>query len=194
MSPRLSSNCNSELRHCYGSMTTRKTSMRNRIVTYLLAVAALTHGYCAIAADIIGAGATFPYPLYAKWADAYKQKTGTAMNYQSIGSGGGIKKITSRPVDFGASDMPLKGDQLQKEGLAQWPMVMGGVVPVVNLQGIQPGQLKLDGETLGEIYLGAITKWNDPKIAQLNPGVKLPDKAIAPVYRSDGSGTTFIFT
>ena len=113
------------------------------------------------------------------------------MNYQSIGSGGGIKQITAGTVDFGASDMPLKGEQLQKEGLAQWPMVMGGVVPVVNLQGIQPGQLKLDGETLGEIYVGNIKKWNDPKIAQLNPGMALPDKAIAPVYRSDGSGTTF---
>jgi len=146
------------------------------------------------AANISGAGATFPYPIYAKWADAYKQKTGHAMNYQSIGSGGGIKQITAKTVDFGASDMPLKGEQLDKDGLAQWPMVMGGVVPVVNLQGIQPGQLKLDGETLGEIYVGNITKWNDPKIAQLNPGVTLPNKAIAPVYRSDGSGTTFLFT
>ena len=117
----------------------------------------------------------------AKWADAYRQKTGTGVNYQSIGSGGGIKQITAKTVNFGASDMPLKGEQLQKEGLAQWPMVMGGVVPVVNLQGIQPGQLKLDGETLGEIYVGNIKKWNDPKIAQLNPGVNLPDKAIAPV-------------
>src|SRR5689334_12063808 len=146
------------------------------------------------AAEISGAGATFPYPLYAKWAEAYKAKTGTAMNYQSIGSGGGIKQIIAKTVDFGASDMPLKGDQLEKEGLAQWPMVMGGVVPVVNLRGVQPGQLKLNGETLGEIYVGNITKWNDPKIAQLNPGVNLPNKAIAPVYRSDGSGTTFLFT
>src|ERR1044071_3900686 len=148
----------------------------------------------ASAAEIAGAGATFPYPIYAKWADAYKQKTGNALNYQSIGSGGGIKQITAKTVDFGASDMPLKGEQLEKGGLAQWPMVMGGVVPVVNLQGIQPGQLKLDGETLGEIYVGNIKKWNDPKIAQLNPGVTLPAKAIAPVYRSDGSGTTFLFT
>jgi phosphate transport system substrate-binding protein len=158
------------------------------------AVAILAASGAASAANISGAGATFPYPLYAKWADAYKQKTGTAMNYQSIGSGGGIKQITARTVDFGASDMPLKGEQLEKEGLAQWPMVMGGVVPVVNLQGIQPGQIKLDGETLGEIYVGNIKNWNDPKIAQLNPGMALPAKAIAPVYRSDGSGTTFIFT
>ncbi len=162
----------------------------------LLAAAVIVASASSVvsAADISGAGATFPYPIYAKWADAYKQKTGTAMNYQSIGSGGGIKQITSKTVDFGASDMPLKGEQLEKDGLAQWPMVMGGVVPVINLQGIQPGQLKLDGETVGEIYLGNITKWNDPKIAQLNPGVSLPDKAIAPVYRSDGSGTTFLFT
>ncbi len=165
---------------------------RTTLLAAAVAVAAASGA--ASAAEISGAGATFPYPIYAKWADAYKQKTGIAMNYQSIGSGGGIKQITSKTVDFGASDMPLKGEQLQKEGLAQWPMVMGGVVPVVNLQGIQPGQLKLDGETVGEIYLGNITKWNDPKIAQLNPGVNLPDKAIAPVYRSDGSGTTFIFT
>jgi phosphate transport system substrate-binding protein len=148
----------------------------------------------ANAADISGAGATFPYPIYAKWADTYKKQTGVGLNYQSIGSGGGIKQITSKTVDFGASDMPLKAEQLQQDGLAQFPMVMGGVVPVVNLQGIQPGQLKLDGETLGEIYVGNIKTWNDPKIAQLNPGVNLPNKAIAPVYRSDGSGTTFLFT
>jgi phosphate transport system substrate-binding protein len=157
-------------------------------------VAVLGASTAASAADISGAGATFPYPIYAKWADAYKQKTGNAMNYQSIGSGGGIKQITAKTVDFGATDMPLKGEQLEKDGLSQWPMVMGGVVPVINLQGIQPGQLKLDGETLGEIYVGNVKKWNDPKIAQLNPGVTLPDKAIAPVYRSDGSGTTFLFT
>src|SRR5215211_3728460 len=148
----------------------------------------------ASAADISGAGATFPYPIYAKWAEAYRAKTGIGMNYQSIGSGGGIKQITSKTVDFGASDMPLKGEQLEKDGLAQWPMVMGGVVPVINVQGIQPGQLKLDGPTLADIYLGKITKWNDKAIAQLNAGIKLPDKAIATVHRSDGSGTTFIFT
>jgi phosphate transport system substrate-binding protein len=146
------------------------------------------------AADISGAGATFPYPLYAKWAEAYKAKSGTNMNYQSIGSGGGIKQITSRTVDFGASDMPLKPEQLAKDGLVQWPQIIGGVVPVVNLKGIAPGQLKLDGKTLAGMYLGRIAKWNDPAIAQLNPGVPLPDKAVATVHRSDGSGTNFIFT
>ena len=146
------------------------------------------------AAEISGAGATFPYPIYAKWAEAYKAKTGTAMNYQSIGSGGGIKQITAKTVDFGASDMPLTPDVLDKDGLQQFPMVMGGVVPVVNLQGIQPGQLKLDGKTLAGMYLGTVTKWNDKAIAALNPGLNLPDKAIATVHRSDGSGTNFIFT
>src|SRR5437764_11169320 len=146
------------------------------------------------AADIAGAGATFPYPIYAKWAEAYKAKTGTSMNYQSIGSGGGIKQITAKTVDFGASDMPLKTAELDKNGLVQWPQIMGGVVLVVNLKGIAPGQLKLDGKTVAAIYLGKIAKWNDPAIAQLNVGVMLPDKAIAPVHRSDGSGTNFIFT
>jgi phosphate transport system substrate-binding protein len=158
------------------------------------AVAVVAASGAASAAEISGAGATFPYPIYAKWADAYKQKTGTAMNYQSIGSGGGIKQITSGTVDFGASDMPLKGDQLQKDGLAQWPMVMGGVVPVVNLQGVKPGELKLTGEALADIYLGKIQKWNAPEIEQLNPNLNLPDKAIAPVHRADGSGTNFLFT
>jgi phosphate transport system substrate-binding protein len=148
----------------------------------------------ASAADIAGAGATFPYPIYAKWAEAYKAKTGTSMNYQSIGSGGGIKQITAKTVDFGASDMPLKTAELDKNGLVQWPQIMGGVVLVVNLKGIAPGQLKLDGKTVAGIYLGKIAKWNDAAIAQLNPGVTLPDKAIAPVHRSDGSGTNFIFT
>ncbi len=146
------------------------------------------------AAEISGAGATFPYPIYAKWAEAYKAKTGASMNYQSIGSGGGIKQITAKTVDFGASDMPLKPDALAKDGLVQWPQVMGGVVLVVNLSGIKPGQLKLDGKTVAGMYLGKITKWNDQAIAQLNPGVKLPDKAVATVHRSDGSGTNFIFT
>src|SRR6516225_7477564 len=158
----------------------------------LSAVAAITFG--VEAAEISGAGATFPYPIYAKWAEAYAAKTGLKMNYQSIGSGGGIKQITAKTVDFGASDMPLKPADLEKDGLTQFPMVMGGVVPVINVPGIQAGQLKLDGKTLADIYLGKITKWNDPAIASLNPGLKLPDQAIAPVYRSDGSGTTFIFT
>src|SRR5438093_6750323 len=143
----------------------------------------------ASAADISGAGATFPYPIYAKWAEAYKAKTGVSMNYQSIGSGGGIKQITAKTVDFGATDMPLKPAALAKDGLVQWPMVMGGVILVVNLKGIAPGQLKLDGKTLAGIYLGTIAKWNDPAIAALNPGTALPDKAIASVHRADGSGT-----
>jgi phosphate transport system substrate-binding protein len=156
--------------------------------------AALCAALPALAAEISGAGATFPYPIYAKWAEAYKQKTGTALNYQSIGSGGGIKQIEAKTVDFGASDMPLKPEELDKAGLQQFPMVMGGVVPVVNLEGIKPGELKLDGKVLAGMYLGTITNWNDPAIAALNPGVKLPDKAIATVHRSDGSGTNFIFT
>ncbi|HEV2189202.1 MAG TPA: phosphate ABC transporter substrate-binding protein PstS [Stellaceae bacterium] len=146
------------------------------------------------AAEISGAGATFPYPIYAKWAEAYKGTTGTSMNYQSIGSGGGIKQIQAKTVDFGASDMPLKPEDLAKDDLQQFPMVMGGVVPVVNLAGIQPGQLKLDGKVLAGMYMGTITNWNDKAIAALNPGLNLPDKAIATVHRSDGSGTNFIFT
>jgi phosphate transport system substrate-binding protein len=158
------------------------------------AVAAVGLSASAGAAEISGAGATFPYPLYAKWAEAYKAKTGISMNYQSIGSGGGIKQVTAKTVDFGASDMPLKPEQLSKDGLVQWPQIIGGVVPVVNLKGVASGQLKLDGKTLAGLYLGQITKWNDPAIAQLNPGVSLPDKAVATVHRSDGSGTNFIFT
>jgi phosphate transport system substrate-binding protein len=148
----------------------------------------------AQAADISGAGATFPYPIYAKWAEAYKAKSGVGMNYQSIGSGGGIKQITAKTVDFGATDMPLEAKDLDASGFAQWPMVMGGVVPVVNIKGIEPGKLKLTGKLLADIYLGKITNWNDKQIAEINKDVKLPDLAIAPVYRSDGSGTTFNFT
>jgi phosphate transport system substrate-binding protein len=159
----------------------------------MIGAAAISLGALA-AIEISGAGATFPYPIYAKWAEAYAAKTGTKMNYQSIGSGGGIKQITEKTVDFGASDMPLKPPDLEKAGLTQFPMIMGGVVPVINLTGIQPGQLKLDGKVLADIYLGKVAKWNDPAIASLNSGLKLPDQAIAPVYRSDGSGTTFIFT
>jgi phosphate transport system substrate-binding protein len=163
--------------------------------TALLAAAAvISLSGTAGAVDISGAGATFPYPVYAKWAEAYKAKTGIGVNYQSIGSGGGIKQITAKTVDFGASDMPLKPDQLTKGGLVQWPQIMGGVVLVVNLPGVAPGQLKLDGKTVSGMYLGRVKKWNDPAIAQLNPGVTLPDKAIATVHRSDGSGTNFIFT
>jgi len=148
----------------------------------------------AFAADISGAGATFPYPIYAKWADAYKKETGIGLNYQSIGSGGGIKQIAAKTVTFGASDMPLEPKDLDKDGLIQFPTVMGGVVPVVNLPGIQPGQMTLDGPTVAKIYLGEIKKWDDPAIKKLNAGVNLPSTAIAVVHRSDGSGTTFIWT
>jgi phosphate transport system substrate-binding protein len=146
------------------------------------------------AADISGAGATFPYPIYAKWADAYKKETGNGLNYQSIGSGGGIKQMKAKTVTFGATDAPLKPDQLQKAGLAQWPMVMGGIVPVVNLEGVKPGELALDGTTLAKIFMGEIKSWDDAAIKALNPNAKLPSSAIAVVHRSDGAGTTFNFT
>jgi phosphate transport system substrate-binding protein len=148
----------------------------------------------AQAADLSGAGATFPYPIYAKWADAYKKETGIGLNYQSIGSGGGIKQIENKTVTFGASDKPLPGDELDKYGLAQFPMVMGGIVPVVNLEGVKPGELVLDGDTIAKIFMGEITKWDDEAIKKLNPDAKLPSSAIAVVHRSDGSGTTFNFT
>jgi phosphate transport system substrate-binding protein len=148
----------------------------------------------AAAAEISGAGATFPYPIYAKWADMYKKQTGVGLNYQSIGSGGGIKQIEAKTVTFGATDAPLKGADLDKHGLVQFPMVMGGIVPVVNLEGMKPGELVLDGPTLAAIFLGNVKNWNDPAIKQLNPNVKLPSHAIAVVHRSDGSGTTFNFT
>ncbi|MEN6628444.1 MAG: phosphate ABC transporter substrate-binding protein PstS, partial [Sulfuricella sp.] len=158
------------------------------------AALALTLSPAAFAAEITGAGATFPFPIYAKWAEAYKAKTGTGMNYQSIGSGGGIKQIIAKTVDFGASDMPLKPEVLDKEGLMQFPAVMGGVVPTVNLADMGAGQLKLTGTVLADIFMGKIKKWNDPAIAALNKGTALPDQAITVVHRSDGSGTTFIFT
>jgi phosphate transport system substrate-binding protein len=148
----------------------------------------------AQAADISGAGATFPYPIYAKWADAYKKETGIGLNYQSIGSGGGIKQIKAATVTFGATDAPLTGDDLNSSGLAQFPMVMGGIVPVINVEGIKPGELVLDGPTVARIFMGAITKWDDEAIKKLNPDVKLPSSAIAVVHRSDGSGTTYNFT
>lgn len=145
-------------------------------------------------AQITGAGATFPYPLYSKWSEEYRAKTGVKMNYQSIGSGGGIKQIIAKTVDFGASDAPLEVAQLEKEGLSQFPIVIGGVVPVLNLQGVKSGDIKLTGKALADIFTGRITKWNAPEIAELNKGVKLPDTDITVVTRSDGSGTTFIFT
>ena len=168
--------------------------MRFMTTKIIAAVAALTVGAGALAADISGAGATFPYPVYSKWADAYKKSTGVGLNYQSIGSGGGIKQIKAKTVTFGASDMPLKPEDLDSSGLVQFPMIIGGVVPVVNIPGVGPGQLTLDGATVAAIYMGDITTWNDAKIAKLNPKLKLPATAIAPIYRSDGSGTNFLFT
>lgn len=146
------------------------------------------------AAELVGAGASFPAPIYAKWADAYQKATGNKVNYQAIGSSGGLKQIRAKTVDFGASDMPLKPEELAKDGLVQFPTVIGGVVPVVNLQGVKPGQLKLTGAVLADIYLGKVRKWNDPLIAKLNAGIALPDQQIAVVRRADGSGTSFIFT
>src|SRR5882724_2363452 len=168
--------------------------MRNLAVGGAMGLAAAMLTPVAQAADISGAGATFPYPVYAKWADAYKKETGIGLNYQSIGSGGGIKQIKAKTVTFGASDMPLKPDDLEKSGLLQFPMIMGGVVPVVNLEGIKPGELTLDGPTLASIFMGEITSWDDAKIKALNPNVNLPSKAVAVVHRSDGSGTSFLFT
>ena len=148
----------------------------------------------AAAVEISGAGATFPYPIYAKWADTYKKETGVGLNYQSIGSGGGIKQIEAKTVTFGATDAPLKGGDLDKFGLVQFPMVMGGIVPVVNIEGMKPGELVIDGPTLAQIFLGKVKSWDDPVIKKLNPNAKLPSQAIAVVHRSDGSGTTFNFT
>jgi len=163
--------------------------------TLTAAIAAVaTSSLAALALDISGAGATFPYPIYAKWADTYKKETGNGLNYQSIGSGGGIKQIQAKTVTFGATDMPLKAEELTKGGLVQFPTVMGGVVPVINLEGIKPGDLTLDGPTLAKIFLGEVKTWNDPAIQKLNPNLKLPSQAIAIVHRSDGSGTTFLFT
>lgn len=164
------------------------------VKTAMVAAVAAVAFSSAVAADITGAGATFPYPIYSKWAESYKAATGTGLNYQSIGSGGGIKQIKAKTVDFGASDMPLKEEELQAEGLMQFPAIMGGVVPIVNLDGITPGQLKMTSEVLANIYLGKITKWNDARITALNPGAKLTDADITVVHRSDGSGTTFLWT
>ena len=168
--------------------------MKLSSLAFALGLAVSASVGAAAAADISGAGATFPYPIYAKWADAYKKETGIGLNYQSIGSGGGIKQIEAKTVTFGASDAPRPGAELDKYGLVQFPMVMGGIVPVVNVKGIKPGEMVIDGSTLAEIFLGKITKWNDAALKKLNPGLELPNAAIAVVHRSDGSGTTFNFT
>jgi phosphate transport system substrate-binding protein len=169
-------------------------SKLKQLIIGITAATAVAYAGASQATDITGAGATFPYPVYAKWADAYKTQTGIGLNYQSIGSGGGIKQIEANTVDFGASDMPMKPEDLEKNGLMQFPTVIGGVVPVINVNGIDAGALKLDGATLADIYLGKITKWNDPALVALNKDLKLPDENITVVHRSDGSGTSFIFT
>ena len=166
--------------------------VKSLFVTAIFATG-LTMATAAFATDITGAGATFPYPIYAKWAESYNVKTGVKLNYQSIGSGGGIKQITNKTVDFGASDKPLKPEELEKAGLIQFPAVVGGVVPVINLPGVTDGELHLSGEVLANIFLKKITKWNDAAIKTLNPSLALPDSAITVVHRSDGSGTTFVF-
>ena len=167
-----------------------------KTIIQVLAVTVAAAGFSSVCAqqEATGAGATFPAPLYSKWASDYNKATGVKVNYQSVGSGAGIKQIEAKTVDFGASDMPLKDEDLKAKGQMQFPTVIGGVVPVINVQGIKPGELKLNGQVLGDIYLGKITKWNDPAIKALNPTLALPDAAIAPVRRADGSGTTFIFT
>ena len=169
-------------------------SKLNRLLSSIGLSAALLSAGVAYASDITGAGATFPYPIYAKWAEAYKAQTDVGMNYQSIGSGGGIKQIQAKTVDFGATDAPLNETELAASGLTQFPAVMGGVVPVVNINGIDAGKLKLDGKVLADIFQGKITKWSDPRIAADNAGVTLPNEDITVVHRADGSGTTFIFT
>ena len=164
--------------------------LKSLFVAVGLGAAVLT----SFAADITGAGATFPYPIYAKWAEAYKKQTGNGLNYQSIGSSGGLKQIRAKTVTFGASDAPVKGEDLDKDGMVQFPAIIGGTVPVANLDGFKPGELRISGPVLAEVYMGTIAKWNDAKLAALNPGKKLPDQAITVVHRADGSGTTFNFT
>ncbi len=170
------------------------TTLFKHALSGLAAAALLATASLASAQDVTGAGASFPAPVYAKWASEYNKATGVKVNYQSVGSGAGIRQIDAKTVDFGASDMPLKDEELASKGQLQFPTVMGGIVAVVNIQGVTPGQLKLTGPVLADIYLGKITKWNDKAITALNPGVNLPDAAIAPVRRADGSGTTFGFT
>lgn len=171
-------------------MNTKRTLLKHVAAAALATLAMGT----AFAADITGAGATFPFPVYAKWAEAYKAQTGTGLNYQSIGSSGGLKQIRAKTVTFGASDAPVKGEDLDKDGMIQFPAIIGGTVPVLNLEGFQPGELRVTGPVLAEMFLGKITKWNDPKLAALNPGKKLPDENITVVHRADGSGTTFNWT
>jgi len=172
----------------------RKALKLGMALSAMVMSAAAGSALAAEVKQINGAGATFPYPVYSKWADAYQKQSGVRLNYQAIGSGGGIKQIVANTVDFGASDAPLTPEELEKDGLMQFPMVMGGVVPVVNLPGIKPGEIRLTSEELADIFMGKIKRWNDPQIAKTNPDVELPDKAIQVVHRSDGSGTTWIFS
>jgi phosphate transport system substrate-binding protein len=160
----------------------------------LLAVCFAVISIPAFAADITGAGATFPYPIYAKWAEAYKKETNVGLNYQSIGSSGGIRQIKAKTVTFGATDAPMKGEELDREGLIQFPAIIGGTVPIVNLDGFKPGELRITGPVMADVFMGNITKWNDPKLVALNPGKSLPDQPITVVHRADGSGTTFNWT
>ena len=169
-------------------------TLKKALAVAALSITTASFAPSAFAADITGAGATFPFPIYAKWAEAYKARTGTGLNYQSIGSSGGVKQIKAKTVDFGATDNPVKFEDLQADGLVQFPAIIGGVVPVVNIDGIKPNQLRLDGQTLADIFQGKISNWNDKRIADLNPGVKLPSADITVVHRADGSGTTAIFT
>jgi len=169
--------------------------MRRTFIKSLIGGAALAFGLnAATAADITGAGATFPFPIFAKWAEDYKKVTGTGLNYQSIGSSGGIRQIRAKTVTFGATDAPLSGADLDKDGMVQFPVILGGVVPVFNLEGFKPGELRVTGDVLAQMFMGWIVNWNDPEIAALNPGKKLPDQTITVAHRADGSGTTFIFT
>jgi phosphate transport system substrate-binding protein len=163
-------------------------------VKKLFAILVAAVSITAQAADITGAGATFPFPIYAKWAEAYKKETGIGLNYQSIGSSGGIRQINARTVTFGATDAPVKGEDLDKQGQVQFPAIIGGTVPIVNLEGFKPGELRITGPVMAEVFMGNITKWNDPKLTALNPGKALPDLAITVVHRADGSGTTFNWT
>jgi phosphate transport system substrate-binding protein len=166
----------------------------NSFLKKALVISAISFAPVSFAADMTGAGATFPYPIYAKWAEAYKAKTGSNLNYQSIGSSGGIKQIKAKTVDFGATDNPVKFEELEKDGMVQFPAIIGGVVPVMNVDGVKPGELKLDGPTLADIFQGVISDWGDKRIALMNPGVKIPSGPITVVHRADGSGTTAIFT
>ena len=171
-----------------------KRTFLKTVAAAAVAAATMSFSHMALAADITGAGATFPFPVYAKWAEAYKKETGTGLNYQSIGSSGGLKQIRAKTVTFGASDAPVKGEELDKDGMIQFPAIIGGTVPVVNLEGFKPGELRVTGPVLADIFLGKVTKWNDAKLAALNPGKNLPDQPITVVHRADGSGTTFNFT